>query len=1021
MSAADLACGDARRRQLIRDRKLNGVDYVDVAGPHLCVHFLTGIPPEFLSKRKGSALTPEEKAAAIAHIAIRGGRRVTGIRVVDIDPEAAPSKYEESCLDIVLDREGDWSTYTLCFVETEDGQPSDAPLRSLDRRYACLDFTFKIDCPAEIDCASDPACPVEERPAPVISYLAKDYATFRQLVLDRLALTMTQWRERHVPDIGIALIEVLAYVADYLSYFQDSVATEQYLDTARQRISVRRHARLVDYLMHEGCNARVFISLRVARDEDKLDPRQLYFVTGASTGAAALRQSDLDVLPAGWVAFEPLTARKTLKLRLHHNAIRIYTWGEEECCLPKGATRATLLDEIEERDEYDPAICDERPVPPPDPEYQDKRGYRQEPRPDPEYHDKRGYRQEPPPDPEYQDKRGYRQEPPPKPPMPRPLDLEPGDFLLLEELACAGTVFNTTERGDGGFDSKNPVPQPDADRTHRHVVRLTRVEKCCDPLRGNRVLEVEWCREDALPFPLCVSAIGAAPKCDLVRGLAIARGNVILADHGATVRDEALPTVEPQQTTDVCEGEDAPADVARLPARFRPRLQHGPLTFAQPLDADACALAAVRQNPRAALAAVSLAAIPPTTVKVATKPDWFADVPLFTPAAFADLPRFAESLKKLQGDPRLLALRGRLRSDVIKMLEGDVTEKLLTALAANLRALTEGWEPRADLLDSGSDDANFVAEIDDSGTAHLRFGNNDFGRGVDVGMAFLATYRVGNGRAGLVGPESIAHVVFRSGFSDVITGVRNPLPSVGAAEPEPVSEVKMFAPGAFRKELGRAVIDEDYAALAQYVRYPERDPRVQAASAALRWSGSWYEADVALDALGTPDLDSSLQASVEQRLRRYRRMGHDLRVGAADIVPIRLKLDLCIKPDYLRAHVVAAVREALSNRTLSGGHRGFFHPDNLTFGTAVYVSRIVAAVMALDGVAEVHVVRLERLSREKASLDQIGAMIFGETGNNPDLPKGLLRLKPNEIARLDNDPAIPENGILSFRQVRGGR
>jgi hypothetical protein len=130
-------------------------------------------------------------------------------------------------------------------------------------------------------------------------------------------------------------------------------------------------------------------------------------------------------------------------------------------------------------------------------------------------------------------------------------------------------------------------------------------------------------------------------------------------------------------------------------------------------------------------------------------------------------------------------------------------------------------------------------------------------------------------------------------------------------------------------------------------------------------------------------------------------------VDAADAVPLRLELDLCIQANHLRAHVLAAVRAALGNRALPGGQRGFFHPDNLTFGEAVYVSRIVAAVMAVEGVADVKVVRLERLGRRKH--------------RNPDLPKGLLKLRPNEVARLDNDPAVPENGILVFRHVRGGR
>src|SRR3989442_627943 len=94
---------------------------------------------------------------------------------------------------------------------------------------------------------------------PLIDYMAKDYQSFRQLMLDRLSATLPGWQERHAPDLGIALVEALAYVADYLSYYQDAVATEAYLGTARQRISVRRHARLLDYVLHEGCNARAWV------------------------------------------------------------------------------------------------------------------------------------------------------------------------------------------------------------------------------------------------------------------------------------------------------------------------------------------------------------------------------------------------------------------------------------------------------------------------------------------------------------------------------------------------------------------------------------------------------------------------------------------------------------------------------------------------------------------------------------------------------------------------------------------
>ena len=82
-------------------------------------------------------------------------------------------------------------------------------------------------------------------------------------MLDRLAVSMPDWKERNPADLGIALVEMLAYAADHLSYFQDAVATEAYLGTARRRASVRRHARLVDYFMHDGANARAWIAVDV--------------------------------------------------------------------------------------------------------------------------------------------------------------------------------------------------------------------------------------------------------------------------------------------------------------------------------------------------------------------------------------------------------------------------------------------------------------------------------------------------------------------------------------------------------------------------------------------------------------------------------------------------------------------------------------------------------------------------------------------------------------------------------------
>src|SRR5690606_33388612 len=140
----------------------------------------------------------------------------------------------------------------------------------------------------------------------------------------------------------------LAYAGDYLAYYQDAVATEAYLHTARQRISVRRHARLVDYRMHEGCNARAWVAIETAQDAS-LPADRMVFLSGIDADAplpTVLGPRTLaDVADARFEAFEPmLPAGSELLLRAAHNRIAFYDWGREDGCLPRGATRATLLD-----------------------------------------------------------------------------------------------------------------------------------------------------------------------------------------------------------------------------------------------------------------------------------------------------------------------------------------------------------------------------------------------------------------------------------------------------------------------------------------------------------------------------------------------------------------------------------------------------------------------------------------------------------------------------------------------------
>ena len=198
---------------------------------------------------------------------IKGGQRIRDIQVVAVSMCRQIDPSLDDCMIVKVDKTGDFSPYTLCLVKAANNRPTGEPYPGFDPRYACLEFSFKVMCPTDLDCKQAPVCPPAVYPEPEINYLSKDYASFRQLIFDRLSLVMPNWQERHVPDVGVALVEMLAYAGDHLSYYQDAVATEAYLETARQRISVRRHARLVDYPMHEGCNARAWVHVLTSQDE----------------------------------------------------------------------------------------------------------------------------------------------------------------------------------------------------------------------------------------------------------------------------------------------------------------------------------------------------------------------------------------------------------------------------------------------------------------------------------------------------------------------------------------------------------------------------------------------------------------------------------------------------------------------------------------------------------------------------------------------------------------------------------
>src|SRR5262249_31255962 len=130
-------------------------------------------------------------------------------------------------------------------------------------RLSWVDFSFKVDCPSDFDCAPGEPVPPAQLPAVPFDYTARDYQGFRRLLLDRVTALVPGFAGDNPADFTTTLVEALAYDADQASYRLDWVGTEAFLGTARSRTSMRRHARLVDYEINEGVAARVFVWIQV--------------------------------------------------------------------------------------------------------------------------------------------------------------------------------------------------------------------------------------------------------------------------------------------------------------------------------------------------------------------------------------------------------------------------------------------------------------------------------------------------------------------------------------------------------------------------------------------------------------------------------------------------------------------------------------------------------------------------------------------------------------------------------------
>ena len=736
---------------------------------------------------------------------LTGGQRLFPhvLKAEPYPPTSPPELVNQRVL-LTLDGLGDFSIYTL----TVSGP-------DIDPFFSSYKLRFRLSCDDPFDCRTPlPAPAPEPELAVAIDYLAKDYASFRQALLDFIPTRMPTWTERNEADIGMMVLELLAATADNLSYMQDRVANEAFLSSATQRRSVAGHLALIGYQMDEGASAYTWLQFQVNAVR-----------TLTTKAYARVRNQPSNDAEAALV-FETLG---TVTLRPEHNAMSLYTWRNNDCCLPSQALSAVLA-------------------------------------------------------------KSYP-------------DLQAGDYLLFDD-------------GKG----------------HRDVVRLTARPEIVPeqainpPVVGSPLSDlltlVRWSEATPLRSDYCAAEVTV-------------RGNMVLATHGETISESLRDlTDEQKQILNV-------ESVARQPGqripRQRLRLARAPLAH---LDASTFNLA------------VPLASQMSQTARQAST------------LLATHLPRSVSTLTvEVDGEP---------------------------------------WQERLSLLESRPDDKVFRVEIDDEGEATVVFGDGTFGMRPAETAKVTATYRVGGGKIGNLGADSLTQFD-PAGASPWFIAVTNPLPAIAGRDLESRQHARRVGPPAAHTPLV-AVSASDYQAAAQSLISANGQQPIQRANAAFRWTGSWLTVTLAVDPRGTEGLTPELRSTLLEALATSRLAGYDLEIIGADYVRVDLALEFSTTPGSRAADVQQMLQQVLSNTDLPGGGKGFFHPDNFTFGDNLYVSRIFAAVMGVPGIESAQIVRLVRLHAAQPDRD---------TASN--LRQGFLAVGPNEIIRLDNDRNFPENGTLTIR------
>ncbi len=300
-----------RIKAMLDQDLVTGIDFIDVDPSQtlLNVHFIRSAAT-LQTPLPGSVL-PEDLNI------YSPGEKLPVIEVASVDWSA-----DKEILKVTTRQKGDFTLYRFRINDAR-----------IDDYFNDVTFSFKANCPSDLDCRPcDHHCPPDELVDFPVDYQARDFWSFRRALLDFAALRYPDWPDRLEADAGVMMAELMSALGDEMSYYQDRVSREAYLETATQRRSIRRHARLIDYQLHDGLGSKGWIDVTVDSVTHSID---------AGTPVSALSDGGTSIdfeIGNGIADYADPTDVKKFLVDSSVNQLDPHLWDQNQTCLPVGTT-----------------------------------------------------------------------------------------------------------------------------------------------------------------------------------------------------------------------------------------------------------------------------------------------------------------------------------------------------------------------------------------------------------------------------------------------------------------------------------------------------------------------------------------------------------------------------------------------------------------------------------------------------------------------------------------------------------